>query len=136
MSKNIKHIPLNNLKLDLENPRLPISFRKFQRIQPSIINWLLEDTSIIKLMLAIGQNDFFIGEALLVIKSDKPETYIVVEGNRRLASLFLLSDSSLADIHTRKIEKVLQETKFRQTHIPCIIFSKEMKFYSIWGVGI
>jgi len=131
--KNINHIPLKNLSLDLESPRLPISFRKSQRAQASIINWLLEDASIIKLMLAIGQNDFFIGEALLVIKSDEPETYIVVEGNRRLTSLFLLNDPSLADIHTRKIEKVLQETNFRPTNIPCIIFQQRSEILHYLG---
>ena len=133
MNKNIKHIPLNNLSLDLENSRLPISLRKSQRTQESIINWLLENASIIELMLAIGQNDFFIGEALLVIKSDEPAKYIVVEGNRRLTSLFLLSDPSLAEIHTRKIEKVLQETDFRPTNIPCIIFQQRSEILQYLG---
>jgi hypothetical protein len=31
--------------------------------------WMLEDESIIELMLAIGQHDFFVGEALLVVKN-------------------------------------------------------------------
>ncbi|MDQ7091494.1 MAG: hypothetical protein Q9M50_12825 [Methylococcales bacterium] len=63
--------------MDVENPRLPISFRKIERNKESIINWLLEDASIIELMLAIAQNDFFIGEALLAIESNTPEKYII-----------------------------------------------------------
>lgn len=133
MNKNIKYTPLKNLSLDLENPRLPISFRATERNKKSIINWLLEGTSIIKLMLAIGQNDFFIGEALLVIESSEPEQYIVVDGSRRLASLFLLSDPSLAEIHTRKIDKVLQETHFRPTEIPCIIFKERGEILQYLG---
>ena len=131
--KNITHIPLNNLSLDLENPRLPLAFRKNQRTQESIINWLLEDASIIELMLAIGVNDFFIGEALLVIKSNESEIYIVVEGNRRLAALLLLSSPNLATIHTRKIAKVLKETHFRPTEIPCIIFQERAEILQYLG---
>jgi len=131
--KNITHIPLNNLVLDLKSPRLPISFREKERSKKSIINWLLEDASIIKLMLAIGQNDFFIGEALLAIESSEPEKYIIVEGNRRLTSLFLLSDPSLATIHTRKIDQVLQETSFRPTQIPCIIFKERSEILQYLG---
>ena len=50
-----------------------------------------------------------------------------------MTSLFILSDSGLAEIHTRKIEKVLQETKFRQTHIPCIIFQQRNEILQYLG---
>lgn len=133
MSKNIQFISLDNLSLDLENPRLPISFRKKVRSKENIINWLLEDASIIELMLAIGENDFFIGEALLAIESDEEGKYIIVEGNRRLASLFLLTDPDLAKIHTRKIKKVLQEIKFSPTEIPCIVFKKRSEILQYLG---
>ncbi len=129
----MQFISLDNLSLDLENPRLPMSFRKEVRSKESIINWLLEDASIIELMLAIGANDFFIGEALLAIESGEKGKYIIVEGNRRLASLFLLNDPSLAKIHTRKIDKVLQETKFRPTIIPCIIFQERSEILQYLG---
>lgn len=134
MSNNIQFISLGDLSLDLENPRLPISFRKEVRSKENIINWLLEDASIIELMLAIGENDFFIGEALLAIASnDEDGKYIIVEGNRRLASLFLLNDPSLAKIHTRKIEKVLQETRFRPTTVPCIVFKERSEILQYLG---
>jgi len=134
MSNNIQFISLDDLSLDLENPRLPISFRKEVRSKESIINWLLEDASIIELMLAIGANDFFIGEALLAIASiDEEGKYIIVEGNRRLASLFLLNDPSLAKIHTRKIDKVLYETKFRPSNIPCIVFNERSEILQYLG---
>lgn len=118
---NISHIDLNLLRLDKQNPRLPQSFPEEARSPQAIINWLLTDASIIELMLAIGQNGFFIGEALLVIESDGGG-YTVVEGNRRLASLMLLDSPELATIHTQKIQAVLQETIQRPSEIPCIIF--------------
>jgi hypothetical protein len=49
---------------------------------------MLEDESIIELMLAIGQHDFFIGEALLVVKNGDNFTVILETG------LLLLSKHS------------------------------------------
>jgi len=122
-NSQIQIIHLDNLILDNKNPRLPLSFKESERSEDSIINWMLEDASIIELMLAIGENDFFIGEALLVIDNlDNYGKYIVVEGNRRLTSLKLLQNPSLAKIHNRKIEKVLEETEKRPSEIPCIKF--------------
>ena len=116
--KEIEYIALNKLKLDFKNPRLPINTTN----EDNIIEWMLADASILELMLAIGQNDFFIGEALLVIK--KKDNFIVLEGNRRLTALKILNNPSLAKIHTRKIQQILDETTKRPTDIPCIIFKK------------
>lgn len=133
MSHSINFFLLGNLILDPENTRFPISLPKANRSKREIINWLLENASIIELMLAIGNNDFFIGDPLLVIKSNESEKYIVVEGNRRLTSLFLLNDSSLADIHTKKIGKVLEETTYRPTEIPCIVFNERSEILQYFG---
>ncbi len=127
-------VELKDLKLDLENPRLPQSFQSKELDEDSIINWMLEDASIIELMLAIGQNDFFVGESLLIIEDEKDSgKYIVVEGNRRLTSLKLLQKPSLAKIHTKKISKVMEETQFRPTKIPCIKFDKRSEISQYLG---
>ena len=130
-NKQIKYINLNNLGLDVQNPRLPESFRKNISDESDIIQWMLEDSSIIELMLAIGQNGFFIGEPLLVVSEDG--SYIVVEGNRRLSSLKILDNPSLAKIHTRKVKKVLEETTYRPIEIPCIIFDSRDKISQYLG---
>ncbi len=121
--QNIDFIDLENIKLDDKNPRLPSSFRKKKIGKPEIVNWMLNDASIIELMLAIGQSGFFIGESLLVIPDDNEQgKYIVVEGNRRLTSVILLNDPSLATSQKIKIDKVLNETTERPKVLPCIIF--------------
>ena len=129
MSQQIEYINLEKLHLDKLNPRLPLSLHN-QR-EKEIIEWMLLDASIIELMLAIGENDFFIGEALLVIK-DK-DNYIVVEGNRRLTALKLLKKPSLANIHQRKIQQVLEITKYRPDSIPCIIFNDRSEILNYLG---
>jgi len=121
-SQEIEHIDLKNLHLDLESPRLPLLFKKGNRNTEDIVNQLLEDASIIELMTAIGQNGFFVGEALLVTKAEKGNAYTVVEGNRRLTSLLLLNNPDLASIHKKKIQQVLEQTIERPDKIPCIVF--------------
>jgi hypothetical protein len=123
VSNQIEYIDINSIDLDRENPRLPESFKEKGISEKDIINWMLEDASLIELMLAIGQNGFFIGEAILVVKNSDTH-YTVVEGNRRVSSVKLLNDSSIAEIHVKKINRVLQETTHRPVEIPCIVFEK------------
>lgn len=120
--KNIEFINVKKLNLDKSNPRLPANFRKNTPSKADIVNWMLNDASIIELMLAIGQSGFFIGEALLVVK-DKGDEYLVIEGNRRLTSIILLNEPELAELHKKKIAQVLAETSERPNEIPCIVFS-------------
>jgi len=131
MSGQLIEVELENLKLDQHNPRLPMSFQSQDLDERTIINWMLQDASIIELMLAIGQNGFFIGEALLVVKDEN--NYIVIEGNRRLSSLKLLVNPSLADVHKKKIQIVLSETKERPTIIPCILFDNKEEIVQYLG---
>ncbi len=126
-NQKIDFINLEELHLDFQNPRLPIETSN----EDDIIEWMLADASILELMLAIGQNDFFIGEALLVIKENKD--YIVLEGNRRLTALKILNNPNLATIHTRKIGQILDETKERPTSIPCIIFKTREEILKYLG---
>ena len=83
-------IPLDKLKLDPNNPRLPKSLRVKGASEEEIIEYMLLDASLIELMMAIGENNFFPGEQLLVVK-DMGDSYKVVEGNRRLSAVKLLS---------------------------------------------
>lgn len=138
--QEIEYIRLEKLHLDKFNPRLP-SFMQ-NSTEEKIINWMLEDASILELMLAIGQNNYFVGEPLLVVKEN--DNYIVIEGNRRLTSLKLLKTPNLAQIHTKKIEKIIQESEFSLANtpnpIPCVIFnnreeiSKYLGYRHITGV--
>jgi hypothetical protein len=52
-------------------------------------------------ILLLRQHSNFIGEALLVVKNG--DNFTVVEGNRRLTSLKLLSNPSLATIRVNKV---------------------------------
>ncbi|MBQ4851928.1 hypothetical protein [Pseudoalteromonas sp. MMG012] len=119
---NIQNINLTELELDRENPRLPTKLRNSGSTDTQIISWMLQDASIIELMMAIGEADFFVGEAILVVWDENRSKYIVVEGNRRLTAVKLLSNPGLATLHKKKIAKVIEESNYQPAAIPCIVF--------------
>lgn len=127
---NYKIINLKELKLDSKNPRLPKSMHG--KSEKEVLSYMLLDASLIELMLAIGENGFFPGEQLLVVK-DSDDKYKVIEGNRRLSAVMLLNNPDLADVQKTKIQKVIDETKQRPTRIPCLIFDSETEIHTYLG---
>lgn len=134
MTEKFELVNINNINLDLENPRVPLSIRNQEdgksqeQINSDIIEYLIRTGSLTELMLSIGENGFFSGEALLLIPDEKNHgKYIVVEGNRRVTALKLLHDPSLATISKNKILEAANSAKKsieELTEIPSIIFSK------------
>lgn len=122
-----QYIEYNKLLLDNTNPRLPKSLHN--QPQSAVIEYLLLEASTLEIMQSIGENDFFPGEQLLVTKED--EKYRVLEGNRRLVSVMLLNDFSLAPVKENLVKKVYEEAKYRPKNIPCLIFKskEEIKKY-------
>lgn len=133
MKNNIENIRITDLKLDRDNPRLPTTLRSQETKDVQIIDWMLKDASIIELMMAIGEAGFFIGEAILVVYNNDFKKYVVVEGNRRLASVMLLNDPDIAKLHKKKIAKVFQEAEFKPDVIPCIVFDNKTEITKYLG---
>lgn len=125
-----KIIKLSELELDSKNPRLPKSMHG--KSEREIISYMLLDASLIELMLAIGENGFFPGEQLLVVRVSD-EKYKVIEGNRRLSAVMLLNQPGLADVQITKIQKVLEEAKFFPNEIPCLVFETESEIHNYLG---
>lgn len=123
-------IDLENLFLDSNNPRLPKSLQG--SAEKAILEYMLLDASLIELMLAIGENDFFPGEQLLVVNSGD-NSYTVIEGNRRLSAVKLLSDPTLVDIQKSKIQQAVEEADYKPTAIPCLIFETPEEIHNYLG---
>lgn len=130
---SFREISLNKLKLDQQNPRIPKSLRDSNPSEVDLINYMLLDASLVELMLAIGQNGYFPGEQLLVVLDNEDGKYKVVEGNRRLSAVKLLSNPELAEVQKARIQKVLDETTERPTLIPCLIFDDEKEIHKYLG---
>ncbi|MCF6268080.1 MAG: hypothetical protein L3J41_00015 [Melioribacteraceae bacterium] len=122
-------ISIKNLVLDTNNPRLPKSMAN--KSEKEIINFFLSETSLVELMLAIGKNNFFEGEQLLVIPES--EKFIVIEGNRRLSAVKLLKEPQLADIYKSKVEQVIDEADYFPTEIPCLVFKEKEEILKYLG---
>jgi hypothetical protein len=131
MSK-LSKIPISNLMLDLENPRLPKS--KQGKDQKTVIEYLLLEAATTELMIAIGENDFFEGELLLVVKDDgNPENHIVIEGNRRLTATKLLSQPELTSVKKIITNEVSENAKYKPTELPCLIFDNKNEILKYLG---
>lgn len=132
MSQDFKKIKIEDLKLDLMNPRLPKS--KQGKDEKTVIEFMLLEAATLELMMAIGQNDYFAGEQLLVIPDENDEgKYVVVEGNRRLTAVKLLNDPSISFVKKESLQKVCAEAEFKPNEIPCLIFEKKEQILKYLG---
>lgn len=92
-----KVVALDKLYLDLNNPRhTPYTSEK------EVINYLCENENIVSLAKDIALHGLNPLENLAVIEDNKTQTYIVVEGNRRLCAIKLLNDFKQAPKELQK----------------------------------
>ncbi|EKN3848292.1 ParB N-terminal domain-containing protein [Yersinia enterocolitica] len=120
MSDKIQYIDSKNLDFDPENPRF---YRLNERAgsDSAVISEMLEDESVHDLMLSIGEQDYFAGEPLLIVK--KGNKHIVVEGNRRLAAVKLLNgELSPPPKKSKGVISIQDEAKFKPTSLPCLVY--------------
>jgi hypothetical protein len=121
VDEKINYIPLEKLKFDPQNPRLPSDLTG-KKDEQKVIDFMLRDASLLELMSSIGESDYYRSEPLLVVP-DKNE-YIVVEGNRRLAALKLLSNPHLAKVREKAVVENVAGKRYAPTQIPCIVHKK------------
>jgi hypothetical protein len=116
---NITFVPIQQLILDEENPRLPESV---PRTQSGMLNYIARNTAIEDLMSAIGANGYFEGEPVIVYrnKTDPKNLLRVVEGNRRLTAVKLLNNPALCKSR-KTIADIAAEAEYVPDSIPVIV---------------
>ena len=87
-----QEIPLPLLRLDSLNPRLPEGLESAG--QDELRAAILENYDPLDIARSIAEHGYFLSEPLIVVADG--DVYTVVEGNRRLVALQVLSDTSLA----------------------------------------
>ena len=80
---DIDSIHIDRLDFDATNPRLPKGLQG--STQDAILSYLALRTNIAGLMVSIGENDFFQGEAVVVTRQETGRS-TVFEGDQRLAA--------------------------------------------------
>lgn len=120
MEQNITSIPVEKLLFDPQNPRLPLELYGITD-EGRILTHMLRDESLIELMKSIGESGYSVSEPLLVVPTNNDE-YTVVEGNRRLAALKLLSSPELATVRHKSVAEVVENKKHAPTVVPSIVY--------------
>jgi hypothetical protein len=121
MSPTFQQIPVDQLEFDEQNPRFPRSLTNTGN--ESILGFMLSDAGLLDLMRSIAAQGFFPGEPLLVCPTEGGHTWIVVEGNRRLAACTLLHKPGLAPKSKVAVQKVaLGVDPSTFTPVPCLVF--------------
>lgn len=123
-SEKTEFIPLDKLHFDPLNPRFPSRKVLDTADERDVLEWMLDDATIIELMNSIGENGYFEVEPLLVIDAGrKADGYFVIEGNRRLAALILLNYPQKAPIKKQAVQDASSEAKVKPKEIPSKIYS-------------
>ena len=126
-------LPIANLCLDPENPRLPTVLHHAK--QEEILKFMLNDEGIIELMKSIAESGYFDSEPILVVQDDSDKTkYIVVEGNRRLTALLLLKNPNLATLRKVSVREVCENIRIPlPEEVPVILYEKRSDVLSCLG---
>jgi hypothetical protein len=131
MGQQIEDISIADLKLDLQNPRLPNSK---QGDEETVLKYMLLEAAILELMESIGEFDFFTGEPLLVVADENEQgKYIVIDGNRRLTAVLLLNNPELATEKKVAKKKIADIAKFKPTTLPCLVFNNRDEILKYLG---
>lgn len=123
-------LPIHSLRLDPSNPRLPQSL--VGASQEELVPYIARNYNAIEVARSIAVHGYFPSEPLIVIKED--DSYVVVEGNRRLAALTILTDPDIAKESEDSIEWAdLAEQAELPAKIPVIVASDRQSVIPVIG---
>src|SRR5713101_8279997 len=91
IADRIEYVKLDKLLIDPDNPRLGKGLT--EKTQEAMLRYIEARFEPILVGRSIALHGYFVSEPLIVIPN-KDQTFTVVEGNRRLVALKLLSDEA------------------------------------------
>lgn len=118
-SLDIQYLPVDELRLDAENPRLPERVRG--RPQSEILRFLYENGVLEEIAQSYMDHGFFRHEPLIVTR-EIGQSYTVIEGNRRLATLKVLRGAPEADDLNLLVESFPGRLE-QLAEVPCFVVS-------------
>lgn len=111
-------VEIDQLFLDHKNPRLDL---KGNESQEQIIRIMYETEAVDEIAHSIAKNGYFSEECLVVIQEGSK--YIVLEGNRRLTALKLLTNRKLVNKLDANEIPVISEKMIKEiTKIPVVVY--------------
>lgn len=117
--REIVYRKVSALRLDPDNPRITANIG---RDEDKLLAWMVKEEAIDEVALSIAEHGYFSEEPLVVVPHPKEkDAYIVVEGNRRLASLKLLLDPPrAAKLGAADWPKLTDEQKEDLAEVPTV----------------
>ncbi len=131
-------VPVEHLKLDTENPRLAAIENASSQAQ--LVKTLWNEMAVDELALSITANGYFQEEPLIVIpersgrKNPQTDTFVVVEGNRRLAAVLILRDPNLREeLGANDIPQPTAERLRELQKLPVSIYDTREELWEYFG---
>jgi len=138
-SANAELVPVGNLLLDADNPRLS-SGQNGAVQQDELARILWNEMAVDEVALSIAANGYFPEEPLIVIpsgpnqKDEKKQKYIVVEGNRRLAAIRILREPALrAKLKATDIPTINEESRSKLDKVPVFVYPDRESVWAYCG---
>lgn len=127
------YVSVSKLLLDSKNYRLPEYAIKHSQLE--IIDLYERDFDLQPIAQSMSDNGYFDEEPLIAIPGEKAETFIVVEGNRRLAALKLLTNSELRERSPNRdmYKKLAEDSIENLSEVPVIIHKNRDDLVAILG---
>jgi len=108
-SLEISRKRVEELIFDPENPRLPKTKRSDS--EKEIIEYMIQKENVLDLVGSISEQGYFPGEPLLIVPSkNQSGKFEVVEGNRRLAALKIITNPQIVTIKKNTIDEILRDS--------------------------
>jgi hypothetical protein len=124
---------LDALKLDRRNPRLPERLREAGPRE--LLEYIAKEYSLLRIARSIARNGFFTSEPLIAVR-EGGRNLVVVEGNRRLATLTLLTKPNVADelgLDHASEWRELSESNRIPAQVPTIIVRNRREIAAVLG---
>ena len=119
----ITSVKVSDLAFDLKNPRLPDFNLTNNPTEEEVIGVLWEAMDVMELVLSIAASGFFRHEPLIVAREDGKN--IVIEGNRRLAAVKVLTEPGIAEDLKADVPKLTKNAREALGELPTISSTRE-----------
>ena len=134
----LQRIPVDHLLLDKDNARLASSAQTANQDEMTRILW--SEMAVNEVALSVAANGYYDEEPLLVIPEKpgatdpKTDTFIVIEGNRRLAAVRLLRDEALRQkVKALELPAIDADRRKSLDELPVLMYPNREVLWSYLG---
>ena len=129
----VSQFTLDQLQLDIENPRLADSLSPDSK-EEDVVDEIVKVYGINDVLSSIAINGYFLNEPLLGVQTREGQAVTIVEGNRRLTACLILGGDARAKNQLHRREQFDGEPGFNISKLPVAIFRNRKGLLAYLGV--